>query len=123
MTITSETLQTFLQTNWGWAAGLAASMFGLALLAGSLLNPARKDEIALWLMGAQSEENWSRSFTSLFDAVFGAQHLSLRCFIRSAVTSLVAVAVIWLMMGNLGTPGCACAPSSRSGPFWSSRSR
>ena len=101
MTITSETLQTFLETNWGWAAGLAASMLGLTLLARSMLNPARKDEIALWLMGAQSEENWSRSFTSLFDAVFGERHLSWRCFLRSTVASLIAVVLIWLLMGNL----------------------
>ncbi len=98
-------LQAFLQTNWGWAAGLAGSMLALTLLAGGLLNQERKDEIALWLMGAQTEENWSKSFTSLFDAVFGARHLSLRCFLRSAIASLIAVALIWLLMGNLGALG------------------
>lgn len=101
----ASTLQAFLQTNWGWAAGLAASMLALTLLAGGLLNQERKDEIALWLMGAQTDETWSRSFVSLFDAVFGARHLSLRCFLRSALASLIAVAVIWLLMGNLGTLG------------------
>ena len=105
ITFDYQKLEIFLQTNWGWAAGLAASMFVLTMLAGGLLNPARKDEIALWLMGAQSEENWSRSFVSLFDAVFGERHLSLRCLARSAVASLAAVAVIWLLMGNFGALG------------------
>jgi TPR repeat protein len=42
---------------------------------------------------------------SLFDAVFGSDHLSLRCFLRSTVASLIAVALIWALMGNLGTLG------------------
>ncbi|MBA3324848.1 MAG: hypothetical protein H0T41_06135, partial [Rhodobacteraceae bacterium] len=77
-------------------------MLALTLLAGGLLNQERKDEIALWLMGAQTEESWSRSFNTLFDAVFGARHLSLRCFLSSAVASLIAVTAIWLMMGHAG---------------------
>ena len=96
------TLEAFVQSNWAWAAGLAASMFALTALADRLLHPARRDEIALWLMGAHSEQNWSRSFVTLFDAVFGNRHLSLRCVARSAVASLIAVAVIWVLMGNLG---------------------
>lgn len=100
-----EPLQAFLQTNWGWAAGLAASMVALTLLAGNLLNPARKDEIALWLMGEQTEKGWSQGFVQLFDAAFGKDHFSLRCFLRSTIASLVAVALIWLLMGNLGALG------------------
>lgn len=57
-------------------------MFTCTLLAGGLLNQERMDEITLWLMGAQTEDNWPRSFTSLFDAVFVARHLSLRCFLE-----------------------------------------
>lgn len=95
-------LQVVLQNNLGWPAGLAVSMFVLTVLAGKLLNPERKDEIALWLMGAQSEDSWSKSFVSLFDAVFGEWHLSLRCLLCSAVASVLAVAVIWLVMSNVG---------------------
>jgi len=69
MTITFDAFETLLQTNWGWATGLAASMLALTLLAGGLLNPGRKDDIALWLMGAQSEETWARTFATLFDAI------------------------------------------------------
>ena len=45
VTLNFHELDAFLQTNWGWAAGLAGSMFGLTLLAGGLLHQARKEEI------------------------------------------------------------------------------
>ena len=95
----------FVQANRDRAAGLAAGLAALTLLGGGLSSRARKDEIALWLMGAQSERNWAMGFTALFDAVFGARHFSLGCLLRSAVTSLVAVALIWLLMGQAGAIG------------------
>ena len=64
ITIDYQALELFLQTNWGWAAGLAGWTLALTALAHTLLKPDRQDTIALWLMGAQSEENWSRSFVS-----------------------------------------------------------
>ncbi|MDW4499915.1 tetratricopeptide repeat protein [Sulfitobacter sp. D35] len=100
----AESVLSYLEANWGWAAGLAASIMGLTALAG-LLNRQRKDEVALWLMGAHTEAGWAKSFTTLFDAVFGRHHLSLRCFLRSAAASLVAVVVIWLLMGSAETIG------------------
>lgn len=89
----------FLSENWTWAIGLALSMCGLTAFA-TLLNQERKDDVALWLMGAHGEAGWSASFVSLFDAVFGDHHLSLKCFLRSIVASLISVTVIWLLMGN-----------------------
>ena len=86
--------------SWVSAAGLAASMLALTLFAGKLLNPDRKDDIALWLMGGTTEESWSRSFTSLFDAVFGKKHWSMRCVIRSSIASLIAVVLIWQWIGQ-----------------------
>lgn len=90
--------------NVAWAVGLAGAMLGLTALAGKLLNPARKEEIALWLMGA-AEDSWHRTFCDLFDAVFGERHLSWKCLWRSAAASLLAVLLIWLFMGNLGLIG------------------
>ena len=94
-----DTIQNFFQTNWSMAAGLAGAMVALTAFASSILAQDRKDSVALWLMGAQSEENWAKSFVALFDAVFGENHLSSRCMIRSVIASLVAVFVIWLLMG------------------------
>ena len=90
--------------DWGWALGLAGSMMGLTALAG-LLNLARREELSLWLMGALDETSWSKSFIGLFDAVFGHRHLSLKCFLRSALASLIAVVVIWLVMGSTDSIG------------------
>lgn len=98
-----EIVRSYVEANATWAAGLATSMFAMTLAALGLLNQSRKDDIALWLMGVQSEEDWSRSFCSLFDALFGARHLSWTCFLRSAAASLVSVVVIWTLMGSAGT--------------------
>lgn len=99
------TVDAFVQANRDRAAGLAAGLAALTPLAGGLSSRARKDEIALWLMGAQSERNRAMGFTALFDAVFGARHFSWRCVARSALASLVAVALIWLLMGQAGAIG------------------
>ena len=95
----------FIRDNSYWTAQLAAGLVAITLLAGGLLNQARKDEIALWLMGAQSERNWAKSFTTLFDALFGERHFTWRCFLTSTVVSLAAVLLIWLAMGGTGALG------------------
>jgi hypothetical protein len=105
MDCTDPYLICLIRANWSWAAGLSAALLGLTALAAMLLAPARKESLALWLMGAESEESWSRSFCALFDAVFGARHLSWRCFWRSTVASLAAVALIWALMGGAGLIG------------------
>lgn len=99
ISIDFSAVQAFFKTNWGWATGLAGAVLALTAFAASILNADRKETIALWLMGAQSEENWAKSFTALFDAVFGENHLSLRCFVRSSIASLIAVGLIWALMG------------------------
>lgn len=103
--INFETIDAFIQSELGWATGIATAMSGLTILAGSLLNQERKDEIALWIMGAPTEQGWSQGFVSLFDAVFGHRHLSLRCFLRSAIASIVAVTLLWTLLGSLGLFG------------------
>jgi hypothetical protein len=95
----------FVAANWDTAAGLAVSMFALTLAAGALVRPQHKDSIALWLMGAETDSNWVRGFVSLFDALFGEKHFTLHCMLRSALASLLAVALIWVLMGELGTFG------------------
>lgn len=49
-------------------------------------------------MGGDTTENWSKTFLSLFDALFGEEHFSLKCAIRSAIASLLAVTGIWGLM-------------------------
>ncbi|WP_158090105.1 tetratricopeptide repeat protein [Kiloniella majae] len=61
-----------------------------------------KAEISLYLQGDYSK-NWSHSFRSWFDSVFGDNHWSRRCFIRSTIASLVGVtALYWVFTAQLG---------------------
>ena len=102
----AQTFLAFLRAHWLGAVAAASGFAGLTATGLGLLNRARKDEIALWMMGAESEQDWSRSFCAIFDAVFGTRHLSLRCIGLSALASILSVTAIWLLIGTaqgLGT--------------------
>lgn len=88
----------FLFTTLGWPLASATAFFAMTMTALGLLATARKDDIALWLMGGDTTENWSKTFLSLFDALFGEHHFSLKCAARSAIASLIAVSSIWGLM-------------------------
>ncbi|MDJ0685503.1 MAG: tetratricopeptide repeat protein [Alphaproteobacteria bacterium] len=81
---------------------MSSSLFGLTLLAGSVLTDTKKQEIAELLIGDRSSQDWSTAFTDYFDALFGQKHLSWVCLWRSAVASLIAVTLIWLVFGSIG---------------------
>ncbi|MDU8913618.1 tetratricopeptide repeat protein [Aestuariicoccus sp. MJ-SS9] len=93
----------WLQGTLGWQAYLAAAFFLMTSAALNLLSRERKDDIALWLMGGHSEESWSKTFLSLFDAHFGENHLSGKCLFRSCIASVLAVSGIWGLMAMTGT--------------------
>ena len=65
--------------------------------------PSTLFDTAIQLMGGQTEESWSRTFLSLFDALFGKDHLTPKCFFRSCVASVLAVSGIWGLMAMTGT--------------------
>ncbi len=87
----------------GWPLAAAIGFFGMTRIALGLLANERKEYIALWLMGGDTRENWAKTFLSLFDALFGEKHLSLKCLIRSCIASLIAVSGIWGLMIWSGT--------------------
>lgn len=89
----------------GWAATLSGALLSMTALAAKFLQPSKKESLALWLMGAQSEDSWAKSFCDLFDALFGENHLSWRCIWRSALASLIAVTLMFLLMGSVGLYG------------------
>lgn len=68
-----------------------------------LLTPDTRRSIADWLNRinpSKPSENWPKTFTGIFDSVFGAKHLSWRCFARSSVASIaifVSCAVVQLL--------------------------
>ena len=86
----------------GTPAVVAVLFATLTYSALSLMPQVRKDELALWLMGAENE-NWAGNFTAMFDALFGSKHWSVICFLRSALASAVSVAAIWLFLSWTGT--------------------
>jgi hypothetical protein len=98
-----EIFSNFLATNWAWALALAGGFGVMTRISYGLLPMGKKDSLALWLMGAESDQSWSRSICDLFDAIFGANHLSLKCIVRSSLASLAAVVAIWVFLGSTGT--------------------
>jgi TPR repeat protein len=89
------------------AFGLTAivAFFFFILTKGSLdlLTQNKRDSLALWLMGTQTEEGWAKTFISMFDALFGDKHLSVRCIFRSCVASGISVGGILGLMVLAGT--------------------
>jgi hypothetical protein len=59
----------------------------------SVLTDDTKLEIAVWLVGVKpigpKMEPWPDTFAKIFDGIFGKSHLSLRCFLRSAMLSVL----------------------------------
>ena len=56
-----------------------------------------KRQVSRWLSNAQPEHvlfGWANVFAFSFDAVFGIRHFSVKCFLRSAIASIVTV-LIW----------------------------
>lgn len=53
-------------------------------------------KLSRWLKG-KYESTWSTHFCNLFDRIFGEKHLSLKCFRRSGIASLLAVLFLYLL--------------------------
>ena len=56
-----------------------------------------KKAVARWLrvVGDSSRAtDWTRTFTNVFDAVFGRRHLSVACFVKSSAASVAAVLIL-----------------------------
>ena len=69
-------------TVWGFFKGVE-----------SVLTNDTKLEIAVWLLGVKTAERvqmWPQTFANMFDRVFGAKHLSGRCFLRSCIATMSA---------------------------------
>jgi len=98
-----EVFQSFFASNWALAVAVAGAFAVVTKTAHALLPSGKKDSLALWLMGAETDQSWSRSFCDLFDEIFGAQHLSLKCILRSFLASLLAMVFIWVFLGSIGT--------------------
>jgi hypothetical protein len=66
----------------------------------SVLTDQTKFEIAVWLVGFKTADKipWPDTFAKIFDRVFGKRHLSGRCFIRSAIASVLSLGISFFAM-------------------------
>ncbi len=83
----------------GFTGALAAALYGfLTWYERSHMSDGSKETLSLWLMGA-SKETWTTQFCLLFDSIFCHRHTSLKCISRSVIASLIAVAVLTILLG------------------------
>jgi hypothetical protein len=69
------------------------------------LNEDAKLKIAIWLLDLhvplEKMQTWLETFASVFDRVFGRNHLSWKCFWRSAVISYLSIFVVGSYLDGL----------------------
>ncbi len=67
------------------------------------LNPTKRDDIALYLMGLKESGipiEWMPNFILVFDKFFGKKHFKINCFYKSAIISiLMYIIVSFLLVG------------------------
>jgi hypothetical protein len=65
----------------------------------AVLTDQTKLEIAVWILGVKighAVDPWPDTFAKIFDRVFGTQHMSWKCFTRSAIASYAALCLVIL---------------------------
>jgi hypothetical protein len=73
---------------------LAGVVWKLSERIESLLTDTTKLELAVWLRGVnlgEKVEPWPLTFAAMFDTIFGSRYLSLKCFWRSAVVTILGL--------------------------------
>ncbi len=89
---------------------ITAGVYGLFSKAGDLLKKESREKLAQSLKGLDLPEkaNWPEMFADLFDRVFGEKHFSFKCFLRSAIASMLFAVVTALTLEG-ATRGTASA--------------
>jgi hypothetical protein len=87
---------------FAYLAGGGGLFYGVVKLSEQIekgLSEDTKIRIALWVLSTDitnRAEAISRTFTSVFDRVFGTRHFSLSCFLKSCLMSLASILVMML---------------------------
>ena len=79
-----------------WGA-VAWGLYWAATVVEDNANPLTKRRMYLWLSGmdpANSAGNLSRFFGHSFDRIFGTQHWSWSCFLKSSIASLISLGLL-----------------------------
>jgi uncharacterized protein len=79
---------------------LASSFYAAVNWIGHHLSKDAKETLSLWLWG-EYESTWSQHFCKFFDTVFGKNHLSWQCFIRSSIASMLTVIFLYILFSEV----------------------
>jgi hypothetical protein len=91
---------------WAFGLALAGSFYKGMVWLGGHFAPDFRQDLTDWLQGKR-DKVWVENFCNLFDTLFGPRHLSWRRLWRSALASVLAVGVLYVLfahvLGVLGT--------------------
>ena len=92
---------------WIWVLAMAVAFYLAVRWSGDRSAPDSGDP---------GENNWARQFCLIFDRFFGARHLTIDCFLRSCLASLVSVTALYLLFGPI--LGLLIEPAEEKTAFW-----
>ncbi len=84
--------------------GIWAAVSGLFWKLEEIVSPAAKASISSWLNRVDTFSKVNQlphQFSYIFDRVFGEKHLTLKCFLRSSLASLLSVSAVLAIWGAL----------------------
>ena len=85
---------------WAFGLALAGSFYGGMIWLGAHFRPEFRQSLTEWLQGHR-DRSWADSFLALFDTLFDARHASARRLWRSALASVLAVAVLYVLFAHV----------------------
>lgn len=91
---------TSLLSYFGWSAPIAAAIYFSSKWIGKRLKPEIKAHVADWLEG-KSDDTWHENFIRLINHIFGKDHISIRCIFFSSLFSLLSVAALYVLFGQI----------------------
>jgi hypothetical protein len=86
------------------ALGVAGSVTAAFWKYEDVASPEAKQAVASWLKYRGSDSissRWADQLVTAFNRIFGERHLSLTCFLRSCLASLIAVSTMCLVWRTL----------------------
>jgi hypothetical protein len=86
------------------ALGVAGSVAAAFWKYEDVASPEAKQTVASWLKYRGSDSTspkWADHLVTAFNRIFGQRHLSLSCFLRSCLASLIAFSVLFLVWSIL----------------------
>jgi hypothetical protein len=99
---------------------VAGSVYGIFKFGDGLASQRAKDALSRWLVSfdVQKAKALPDGAQEVFEKIFGERHFTLKCFVRSAVFSLAAIAFITIVCLLIDLDPSEIFPESRSWYPW-----